>query len=461
MPVRWSAPEGAKAMAGKTRGVVAVAVTAVVVAALAMLLLGRPSQAAYTPMTATTLSTRLLTQPVPDTVPNAAQVRLGQYLVRAGDCASCHTREGGGFLGGGFALNTPFGTIYSTNLTSEQNAGIGAWTQDQFYGAMHDGTSPGGGAIYPAMPYPYTTRVTRADSDAILAFLKTVPAVNEHQPANSLSFPFSMRSLVHGWNLLFFHKGEFAPDQGKSAEWNRGAYLVTGLGHCGACHTPKNSLSADQASRALQGGTLDNWVAPDLTENDRTGIGSWNVDEVVEYLKTGRNVHANAGGSMAEVVSYSTSILNDADLHAIATYLKDQPASPEVTPVAADAGSLKRGAAVFSDVCTSCHMEEGVGQPRFFPPLRADAVAQQTDPTGVLHIILAGDRTAATVTRPSALSMPAFAWKLSDQQVADVATYVRNSWDNRAPQVTAAQSAAMRKSLGLEGERLVEGSTDR
>ena len=408
-----------------------------------------------------TLSTRLLTQPVPDTVPNAEQVRLGQYLVRVGDCASCHTREGGGFLGGGFGLNTPFGTIYSTNLTSDPHAGIGDWTPEQFYAALHEGASPGGGAIYPAMPYPYTTRVTRADADAMLAFLKTVPAVNDHQPSNSLSFPFSMRSLVHGWNLLFFRKGEFVPEQGKSAEWNRGAYLVTGLGHCGACHTPKNALSADQTDRALHGGTLDNWVAPDLTQNNRTGIGSWSTDEIVEYLKTGRNARANAGGSMAEVVSYSTSILTDADLHAIAVYLKDQPASPQVAPSAADAGSMQRGAAVFSDACTSCHMEEGVGQPRFFPPLRGNAVAQQTNPTGVLHIILAGDRTAPTVTRPSPLSMPAFAWKLDDQQVADVATFVRNSWDNQAPPVTAAQAAAMRKSLGLEGDRLVEGSTDR
>ncbi len=446
-------------MASKTRGVVALVIVALVVAVAVML--GRPSQAAYTPMTATTLSTRLLTQPVPDGVPNAAQVRQGQYLVRVGDCASCHTREGGGFLGGGFGLNTPFGTIYSTNLTSDVNAGVGSWSADQFYAALHDGTSGGGHPLYPAMPYPYTTRATRADSDAMLAFLKTVPAVNEHQPPNSLSFPFTMRSLVHGWNLLYFHKGEFVPAPDKSAEWNRGAYLVTGLGHCGACHTPKNSLAGDDTAKALQGGTLDGWVAPDLTANNRTGIGAWSVDEVIEYLKTGRNVHANAGGSMAEVVAYSTSILTDADLHAIATYLKDQPSSAESSVAAADPGSMKRGAAVFSDACTSCHMEEGLGQPRFFPPLHGDAVAQQADPTGVLHIILAGDRTAATATRPSPLSMPAFAWKLTDQQVADVATYVRNSWDNRAPAVTAAQSAAMRKTLGLEGERLTEDSTDR
>ncbi len=447
-------------MAGKTGSALGWVVVGMIAAIAAALLLARPSAAAYTPMSATTLSTRALTEVVPDSIANAQQVRLGQYLVRAGDCASCHTREGGGFLSGGFGLNTPYGTIYSTNLTSDKDAGIGGWSADQFYAALHDGAAPGGGALYPAMPYPYTTRVTRADSDAILAFLKTVAPVNEHQPPNSLSFPFSVRPLVHGWNLLFFRSGEFAPTAGKSEIWNRGAYLVTGLGHCGACHTPKNSLSADKTRQALQGGTLDQWVAPDLTQNMRTGLGSWSVDDIVEYLKTGRNAHANAGGSMAEVVAYSTSILADADLRAIATYLKDQPPSPEVGASAPDA-AMRRGAAVFSDACTSCHMEEGAGQPRFFPPLRGNAVAQQTDPTGVLHIILAGDRTAATAQRPSALSMPAFAWKLGDQQVADVATYVRNSWDNRAPPVTATQAKAVRKSLGLKKERLTEDSTDR
>lgn len=415
--------------------------------------------AGYAPMSATTLSTRVLTQPIPDDIPNAHQVRLGQYLVRVGDCASCHTREGGAFLAGDRALNTPFGAIYSTNLTSDRETGVGDWTPAEFYSALHDGTQPSGGPIYPAMPYPYTTRVTRADSDAILAFLKTVAPVNARRSPNALSFPFNIRSLVRGWNLLFFHPGEFKPDSAKAAAWNRGAYLVTALGHCGACHTPKNVLAADRTGQALQGGTLDNWVAPDLTANTRTGLGSWSVDEIVEYLRTGRNARGNAGGSMAEVVAYSTSLLTDADLHAIASYLKEQAAGPNVKPEAPDAGAMKRGEAVFSDACTACHMEEGRGQARFFPPLRDNAVSQQADPTGVLHIILAGDRTAATNSRPTPLSMPSFAWKLTDQQIADVATYVRNSWGNRAQSITAKQVGDMRKNLGIGSEYLAAGST--
>ncbi len=442
----------------------------VVVAVVVLLLLlaggaagvafGKPS-APYTPLSAPNIPIRALVQRIPDSAPNAAQLRLGQYLVRVGDCASCHTREGGAFLSGGFALNTPFGKIYSTNLTSDPETGIGAFTPQTFYEALHDGTGSDGKPLYPAMPYPYTTRVTRADSDAMLAFLKTVPPVVERRPANELSFPFNIRTLIHGWNAMFFRAGEFKPDPAKPAEWNRGAYLVQGLGHCGACHTPKNALAGDSRDRPLQGGTLDNGVAPDLSANPRTGLGAWHAEDIVEYLKTGRNAFANAGSAMAEVVTYSTSLLSDADLHAIAIYLKDQPASSDTASADADAEAMKRGAAVYLDSCTGCHAEQGVGEPRFFPPLKSNAVSQQNDPTGLLHIILAGDRTATTASRPSPLTMPSFAWKLDDQQVADLATYLRNSWGNRAGAVSARQVAEMRKSLLLESDHLVEGSTDR
>jgi mono/diheme cytochrome c family protein len=401
-----------------------------------------------------------LTQPIADTVPNADQLRRGQYLVRAGDCAACHTADNGPPLAGNFGLRTPFGTIFSTNLTSDAETGVGRMSPETFYRALHNGVGPKGQQVYPAMPYTSFTRVSRADSDTILAYLKTTPAVSSKRPPNKLPFPLNIRFLIKGWNLFFFRPGEFVPTAGKSAEWNRGAYLVTGLGHCGGCHTPKNFLAGDKNDQALQGGDLDNWIAPDLTANTRTGLGSWSVDEVVQYLKTGRNARANAGGPMSEVVSYSTSLLSDADLRAMAVYLKDQAASPSPSVRTADAAAIRRGGAIYSDACASCHMLGGVGQPGYFAPLDGNALAQQSNPAGVIHLILAGSRTAPTTSRPSPLSMPSFAWKLNDRQIADVATYLRNSWGNKAPQVGARTVAGLRKNLGLTTVHLTDNSGD-
>src|ERR1700733_1520314 len=271
-----------------------------------------------------------LAKHIDDSAPNAAQVRRGQYLVAAGDCISCHLREGGEPFAGGLALNTPFGLIYTSNIPPDRETGIGAWNSDQFYRAMHDGKGAHGEDLYPAFPYPWFRRVSREDDDAIFAFLMTLPAVNYTPPKNDLAFPLNFRTLVGAWNTLFLDSHNFQSDPEQSAEWNRGAYLVNGLGHCGACHTPKNSLGADKSKQELQGGKLDNWVAPDLTGNTRIGLGDWSVDDIAEFLASGRNAHAAAGGAMADVITYSTSFISDADRRAIAVYLKSQPASPSV-----------------------------------------------------------------------------------------------------------------------------------
>jgi mono/diheme cytochrome c family protein len=402
----------------------------------------------------------LLTRPIPDSTPDAERLRRGQYLVAVGDCMSCHLREGGEPLAGGLGLNTPFGIIYAPNITSDRDTGIGAWTSDQFYAAMHHGTDDEGKNLYPAFPYPWFTLITREDDDAIFAFLKTTPPVHYSAPANELPFPLNLRSAVKAWNLLYFHPGNFTPDPARSADWNRGAYLVNGPGHCGACHTPKNGLGADERSREFQGGSLDEWVAPDLTANEHTGIGGWSLEDIAEYLKTGRNAHAGAGGPMGEVITYSTSLMNDADRHSIAVYLKGTAASPTRADAPPDAGAMRRGAGIYSDACASCHLENGVGQPRLFPPLGPNAVLQQTDPLGVEHLILAGVRIGTSLDRPSALAMPSFAWKLDDQEVADVATYIRNSWGNVAPGVSAAEVSKARRKLNLDQVRLTVNSGD-
>jgi mono/diheme cytochrome c family protein len=402
----------------------------------------------------------LLRQPIPDSTPNAEQLRRGQYLVAAGDCMSCHLREGGEPLAGGLGLNTPFGVIYTPNITSDKETGIGDWTTDHFYQAMHKGIDDEGNNLYPAFPYPWFTLVSREDDDAILAFLKNTPAVKYTPPKNDLPFPLNLRFAVKGWNLLNFTAHEFKTDASQSTEWNRGAYLVNGLGHCGGCHTPKNGLGADKSGRNFYGGTLDSWVAPDLTANERTGLGSWSIDDVAEYLATGRNAHAGAGGAMADVITYSTSLMSDADRHAMAVYLKSVTASPSVAATGPDAGAMRRGAAIYSDACASCHLENGVGQPRYFPPLGPNAMLQQADPLGLEHLILAGGRIGTSPTRPSPMTMPSFAWKLTDQEVADVSTFIRNSWGNQAAAVTESDVRSARKKLNLDTVHLTANSGD-
>jgi mono/diheme cytochrome c family protein len=412
------------------------------------------------PRTRVLTAAGLLSQPIPDSTPNAAQLRRGQYLVVAGDCMSCHLRAGGEAFAGGLGLKTPFGVIYSANITGDRQSGLGDWSAEQFHHAMHDGIGAHGENLYPAFPYPWFRRASRDDDDAILAYLKTTPPVSYTPPANQLPFPLGFRWVVKGWNLLFLGSHDFQSDPRQSVEWNRGAYLVSGLGHCGGCHTPKNAFGADKSDQDFFGAALDNWVAPDLTGNDRTGLGSWSVDDVAEYLRNGRNAHAGAGGAMADVIIYSTSLMSEEDRHAIAVYVKAQAASPDSTLVPPDQSTMRRGAAIYSDACASCHLEDGVGQPRLFPPLGHNAMLQQADPTGLAHLILAGSRIGTSPSRPSPLTMPSFAWKLSDGEIADVATYLRNSWGNQAAAVSTTEVRALRERLGLQSVHLTANSGD-
>jgi len=389
------------------------------------------------------------TPPVPSAPTDL--VARGRYLTAAGDCEACHTVAGGAPFAGGRSIPTPFGVLLSANITP---AGIGDWTPDQFYRALHLGIDDEGKHLYPAFPYNYYTRVTRADSDAIFAYLKTVPPVANHPDRDQLNFPFNIRALMIFWNWMFLRPGTYQAHPDKSAEWNRGAYLVEGLGHCGACHTPSNFMGAPQQSHYLQGGAFGDWFAPDLTMNPRKGVGAWSRQDLIEFLKTGRNVHAAAAGEMGEVVQFSTSQLTDADLNAIVTYIQDRPASPTPAPRAPDAAQLRQGEAIFVDSCSACHGMRGEGVPRFFPPLAGDANLQQTNPATTLNFILTGVQSAPTGARPTGLAMPAYAWKLSDSEIAAVATYVRNAWGNSAPAVTASQVAGRRRKVVVAGSQV-------
>jgi len=382
--------------------------------------------------------------------PTASTVDRGRYLVDAGDCVACHTAEGGQPFTGGRPLKTPFGTVLSANLTPDDETGIGRYTADTFYRALHEGLDRDGHHLYPAFPYNYYTQLTRQDSDAILAYLRSLKPVHHALQRNQLPFPFSVRAIVAGWNLMFLDKGPFAPDAAKSAAWNRGAYLVRGLGHCGACHTPKNVLGAPKHEHELQGGRFANLFAPDITPNRRSGVGNWSRDELLEFLRQGRNAHSAASAEMGEVAEFSTSRMSDADLGAIATYLADRPPAPAATFSAPDSATMAQGHAIWQDTCSACHQANGEGVPRYFAPLKANANLQQADPTTVLHFILAGTRHAPTVAAPTPFSMPPFDWKLNDEQVAAVATYARNSWGNAAAPVTASEVAELRAKLAQE-----------
>jgi mono/diheme cytochrome c family protein len=382
--------------------------------------------------------------PPPSLAPPApvAQIEAGRHLAVLGDCEGCHDRPGGEKLAGGLPLHTPFGTIYSANITPDPQTGIGDWTADDFWNAMHRGVRPGGAKLYPAFPYPYFTHVTRAETDAIFAYLKSVPPVTYRPPRNQLPFPFNIRPLVAIWNWM-----NFKQDDRPGSEPSRGAHIVEGLGHCGACHTPKNFLGGDKRSKALQGGKLDNWLAPALNSDPRRGLGSWSQAQIAEYLKTGRNDRSNASGPMGDVVAHSGSRMQDSDLAAIAVYLKSRPAPPPASFKAPDKAVMSAGEAIFTDQCSACHRADATGEPREFPSLKGSAVVQQDDPTTVVRFILSGTQTVATAQRPTAFSMPDYAWKLDDKQVAAVATYIRNAWGNAAPPVSAGDVAHLRKKV--------------
>jgi mono/diheme cytochrome c family protein len=362
----------------------------------------------------------------------------GKYLAVLGDCRGCHTTSGRAPYSGGRGFSAQFGTVYSSNITPDRETGIGDWTKDQFYRALHEGLSADGRHLYPAFPYVYFTRITRDDSDALFAYLKTLKPVHAVKPKDRLGFPFNIRSGLMAWNALFLDKTPFNPDPARSPAWNRGAYIVNGLGHCGECHTPKNALFGDEKGNAFTGETVNDWFSANLTGSERDGLGKWSVGEIVQYLKAGRNVHAVASGSMQEIVTVSTSLMNDGDLTAIAEYLKSLPPQKATSPKPPAPDQMQRGQAVFVQHCALCHTANGIA-----PLLAGNTLVQGRKPVTVLKIVLGGSQAPSTTNARPGYSMPGFA-ALSDDEIADVATYIRNDWGNRASAVSAKDVRALR-----------------
>ena len=376
-------------------------------------------------------------------------VERGRYLAIAADCAACHTKPGGKPFAGGVVLATPFGKLIGPNITPDREAGIGDWTDDEFVAALHDGRTRGGVLLYPAMPYPAYTKMSRADALAIRAYLQTIePAPDKIQP-NQLPFPFDIRSDLRVWNARNFKPGRLRPDPSKSTEWNRGRYLVDALGHCGTCHTPKTILGADKDSAYLQGEQLAGWFAPNITADSRQGIGRWSVEDIVAFLKTGANSDNISTGDMSEEIVHSSSHMTDGDVRAIAVYLKSLTAGQQnpPQPIAASGRRMAAGQAIYKDNCAGCHTDEGTGSAGLFARLAGNPAVQADDPTTLIRVVLEGSRGVGTAGAPTAPAMASFGWRLDDAQVATVLTYVRNAWGNAATAVAADQVKAVRTSL--------------
>ncbi len=375
-------------------------------------------------------------------------VEKGRYLTVLGDCTACHTVPGKPAFSGGVAIETPFGKLVGANITPDPDTGLGKWNFDDFQKVMSEGHSKGGKRLYGAMPFTAYTKVLKEDNQAIWAYLQTLEPVNNPVETNQLPFPFNVRLSLLGWNLLNFTQGEFVPSADKSPQWNRGAYLVEGLGHCGTCHTPKNLIGGDKNDNFLAGADLQGWIAPDITANAHSGIGQWSNEDIVQYLKTGANRFDIASGPMAEAVENSTQHWKDEDLLAVAVYLKDgKAAEPAPQPIAADNAAMVAGKAIYADRCSACHVGNGEGVATLFPKLAAAPLVNSTDPTSLIRVVLAGSRAGGTQAAPTAPAMPSFAWNLSDDNIADVLTYVRNTWGNAAPAVTAGEVANLREDL--------------
>ena len=381
-------------------------------------------------------------------------ITKGEYLARAGDCVACHTVPNGPIFAGGRAMATPFGNLYVPNITPDDDTGIGLWTPDEFYRMLHTGVSRDGTLLYPAMPFASYTQVTRADSDAIFAYLMSVTPVKQANRAHELRFPFNNRELLIGWRTLYFKQGEFQPDPAQSAEWNRGAYLVRGLGHCAMCHTAVNALGGSSESKAFEGGMIpnQNWYAPSLTSNREAGLGDWKISEIADLLQVGVSHRGTVYGPMAEVVYNSLQYMTDEDTKAMAVYLKALPQKDDAPPPTSqarlvDPAVMETGRKVYVAQCAMCHGAEGKGQPPSFPILAGNRSITMVTPVNPIRMVLNGGYPPGTYKNPRPHGMPPFSHILNDDEVAAVVTYIRVAWGNSGTPVNAAQVSDLRKLL--------------
>jgi alcohol dehydrogenase (quinone), cytochrome c subunit len=393
---------------------------------------------------------------------DAALVSRGQYLAYAADCVACHSAPGGAAYAGGRPMGLPLNsTIYPSNITPDPQTGIGLYTLQDFDRAVRGGIARDGHHLYPSMPYPSYAKVSDADVAALYAyFMKAVKPVHQENKPGQVAWPLSMRWLMGLWNLFFLDTHTYQATASHDAQWNRGAYLVQGLGHCGACHTPRGWLFQEKAlteAKAvyLSGAPLDNWSAADLRGDPMLGLGRWSEADLVQFLKTGHNATGTAFGSMIDVINYSTQYLSDTDNEAIAHYLKSlSPADPGDTqtwhydPAVADALAKLQfqapGSQSYAQYCADCHQRDGSGQAPYIPALAGNPSVLDADPISLANIVLNGSSPLVVAGNPDFYRMASYRTILNDQQIADLVNFIRSSWGNHAPPVTMDQVAALR-----------------
>ena len=370
-------------------------------------------------------------------------IARGAYLAKAANCMACHTARGGQAYAGGRVIETPFGRVLSPNITSDRETGIGAWSADDFWHALHNGKARDGRLLYPAFPYDSYTKMTRDDADALFAFMRSIPAHTRASQPHALRFPYNQQFMLAGWRLLYFKPGVYADNPAENAQWNRGAYLVTGPGHCIACHSSRNTLGASVGG--LSGGMIHTlgWYAPSLTSDAEAGLGNWEVPHIVDLLKTGVSQRATVFGPMADVVQQSLQHMSTDDVTSMALYLKSLPARP-AEPVTLPAGPqfekvLSLGKTLYETHCMECHGADGKGLPPHYPPLDGNRALTMDEAVNPIRIVLNGGFAPVTAGNPRPYGMPPYGHVMKDEEVAAVVSYVRASWSNKAPPVSGVE----------------------
>jgi len=382
---------------------------------------------------------------------DSALIERGAYLARAGNCMACHTQRGGAPYAGGRGIDTPFGMVYAGNLTPDAATGIGYWSADDFWRALRNGRSRDGRLLYPAFPYANYSQVSREDADALFAFLQSLPPAAQANRAHELRWPFNTQPALAVWRALYFRPTPFEADATQSADFNRGAYLVRGLGHCAACHSARNALGAS-SPLDLAGGLIpmQNWYAPSLNSPTEAGVSRWPLQDVVALLGTGTSPSGTVQGPMAEVVLHSTQHLSEADLRAMAVFLQALPeraselerAPHARTQLSAEGGKL------YGQHCAQCHGEQGEGVPGAYPALAGNRAVTMASPVNLVQVVLYGGYPPATAGNPRPYGMPPFVMELSDAEIARVLSYIRGSWGNRAAEVQAVDVNQARSRAG-------------